>query len=503
MARLIWEHLSSVRPFNTEPLRDGVVLGAGISGHMIVKMFLSQRRLGYRPVAVLDDSEHLIGSLVHGVKVMGDLSSLRDVLIRNPRISAVVVAIPTLSADRFAMIEEVCLEFEVPLKRIQSFDDIACIDAREQEEGLTPDRLLRKDSIVEHESEIRNALFGKRVLVTGAGGSIGSEIVRQVGAFNPSSIVMVDSGEFNLYTIERDMRKRCPDIPCTAVLASVVDKGRINRVFQSEKPDFVFHAAAYKHVPLLEINPYEAFVNNVVGTRNVLAAAVAANVSKLVMVSTDKAVDPESIMGCSKRISEFLVQSFDAEAANFGAAIVRFGNVINSAGSVIPLFRQQILSGGPVTVTHPDMMRFFMSISEAVRLVLTAGTLGREGEIYILDMGKPIRIVDVARKMLALYGRRDIPIVFTGIRPGEKLFEELTDRGELLLPSQFKKVYRSRHAFPRSIDVGNWVSQMERRIPEMGSDEIAEHMRSFTAKALLTVESVPANPSSDTAALVA
>jgi FlaA1/EpsC-like NDP-sugar epimerase len=487
-ARLVWEAVADKREPRNSSSRGVIVLGAGVSGHLVVKMFLSQRRIGYTPVAVLDDSEHLQGSLVHGIRVVGKLKELDTLLEKTPHVSAVVVAIPSISQEKLSLIEAVCQRFEVPLKCIQSFDDIACIDAADQGDGLTPDKLLRRDLVIEHEAEIGRALQGKRVLVTGAGGSIGSELVRQILAFKPASLVMVDSAEYNLFKIEREINRGSSIGLCKGVLATITDQVRLARIFAAEKPEYVFHAAAYKHVPLLEVNPYEAFVNNVVGTRNVLAASVASGVSKFVMISTDKAVDPSSIMGCSKRISEFLVQCFDSRVSGFGGAVVRFGNVINSAGSVIPLFREQILSGGPVTVTHPDMERFFMSIKEAVRLVLTAGTLGDRGEIYILDMGKPIKIVDVARKMLALYGRRDIPIVFTGIRPGEKLKEELTDQGEAMVPSAFRKVFRSRHAFCPEIEVESWIHQMERTVAKLSPEEISTEIRSFTLRALSIVE---------------
>jgi FlaA1/EpsC-like NDP-sugar epimerase len=300
---------------------------------------------------------------------------------------------------------------------------------------------------------------------------------------------MFDNGEFNLYKIAREVALNFRGAPVRAVLGTIKDQRRLIDVFRDTKPEIVFHAAAFKHVPLLESNCYEAFVNNVVGTRNLLQIAVQSDVERFVMISTDKAVDPSSIMGNSKRLAELAVQSYQKLAdqrggahPQFNAAVVRFGNVINSNGSVVPLFREQILSGGPVTVTHPEMERFFMSIREAVRLVLTAGTLGERGEIYILDMGKPIRIVDVARKMLALYGRRDIPIVFTGIRPGEKLTEDLVSDGEMRSPTRFRKVSKVIAERELAGNVRTWITTMESRIERISDAEIGQAMRAMVQK---------------------
>lgn len=424
--------------------RSIFVIGAGESGHLLIKQFLSHSKLNYRPVAVFDDADRLSGTNVHGVPVVGPLASLSDAFVDFPDVSAVIVAIPSLGPSKFSAVREVCGQAGVLLKKIQSFEDIACLDSGPGNDRISIEALLERETEVPHEDHIRKQLQGKRVLVTGAGGSIGSELVRQILKFDPSVLVLFDHSEFNLYQILNEIRAGELSVPVLPVLGSITDKRRLAQVFEEALPQYVFHAAAYKHVPLMESNAYEAVKNNVIGTRNVLEASKQFGSERFVMISTDKAVDPSSLMGCSKRLGEILAQHYSFETPSLETAVVRFGNVINSAGSVIPLFKQQIIAGGPLTVTHPEMERYFMSIREAVRLVLTAGVLGRGGAVFVLDMGKPIKILDVARRMLTLYGRRDIPIAFTGVRPGEKLSEELTGTLEEFESTGFEKVKRVR-----------------------------------------------------------
>ncbi len=480
MVRIASERFASRNP-EFSGIREVVILGAGDSGHLLVKNLLSQKRIMYRPVAVLDDSERLQGSKVDGVPVCGTLSELEATLLRLPRVSAVIAAIPSLSSEKMSRIRGTCTAHDVPLKRLQSFEDIACADALSTTPFLSIESVLEKEVDIEHESEIREALSGKRILVTGAGGSIGSELVRQILPFGPAELTLVDMNEYNLFRIERELSGRHDDTVKHFCLGNICDAHRLQSIMSQVHPQIVFHAAAYKHVPLMEANCYEAFCTNVLGTRNTLQAAWRCGAEQFVMISTDKAVDPSSIMGCTKRIAEALTQSYHnasrTEGSELKTAVVRFGNVINSNGSVIPLFREQILSGGPITVTHPQMERFFMSIREAVRLVLTAGILGTHGEIYLLDMGKPIKIVDVARKMRALYGRRDIPIVFTGIRPGEKLSEVLTDLTEEQVSTTYRKIRKlqSKHAHPET--VRQWVESFDQTLRSLPDEVIAEEIR--------------------------
>ena len=445
---------------------------------MLVKNLSNDPRLGYKVVGVLDDSERLSGTSVFGSPVVGVIADLEPQLMRNRGVTAVIVAIPTLSAARFEEIRAICSRRNVILKKLQAFEDLACLDVGAAVERLSIESLLEKEVKIEHEAEIRDAIRARCVLVTGAGGSIGSELVRQLIPFNPARIILLDHSEFNLFQINREITAKFPEAKKEAVIASVCDSERLSSILERFKPEIVFHAAAYKHVPLMEENCYEAFKNNVLGTRNVLTLAAKHGALRFVLISTDKAVDPSSIMGCSKRVAELLVQEYaNTPGSKMATAIVRFGNVINSAGSVVPLFKEQIMTGGPLTVTHPEMERFFMSIREAVRLVLTAGTLGESGEVYVLDMGKPVRIVDVAEKMLALYGRRDIPIVFTGIRPGEKLKEVLVQTEEKTSGTRFSKVAKVDYKQRAGRVVGTAVETAERNLAGTPEPEIGALLR--------------------------
>jgi FlaA1/EpsC-like NDP-sugar epimerase len=462
--------------------KDSIILGAGNSGHLLVKLLQTSHHIPYKPSMVLDDLERLKGSSVYGVRVEGTISKLDEILAVNKMISAVFVAIPTLSEERINEIKEICNKHNVAFKRLQSFEDIACLDPNEDGAGKNIEALLDKEIHVEHEEQIANALFGKRVLVTGAGGSIGSELVRQILNFKPQKLILVDNSEFNLFKMSEELKNSKENIVFN--IADICDVARISKIFEEHKPEYIFHAAAYKHVPLMEINCYEAFKNNVLGTRRLHDLAAMHQVEKFVFISSDKAVDPCSIMGCSKKIGEIFIQhqaivSSNTLKHNMRSAVVRFGNVINSAGSVIPLFKDQIAKGGPITVTHPDMDRFFMSIREAVRLVLTAGTFEESGEIYVLDMGKKIKIVDLANKMLQLYGRRDIKIVFTGLRPGEKMTEYLLAPYESLSNTELKKVGRLSSKLIVTSDIITWLNEMEKNLKAMSNLEIASAMKDF------------------------
>ncbi len=302
--------------------------------------------------------------------------------------------------------------------------------------------LLGREEVLLDRKEIGNYLQNKRILVTGAGGSIGSELVRQISKFYPHSIALLEMSEHNLFQIEMESRQRFGFIPIRSFLVNIQDRKALQRVFNEFSPQVVFHAAAYKHVPIQEIHPWEAVFNNVLGSRNLFEASVAGNVEKFVLISTDKAVRPTNVMGASKRVTEMLMEWFSLNHQALFMA-VRFGNVLGSSGSAVPLFQEQIARGGPVTVTHPEITRYFMSIPEAAQLILQAGAFGQGGEIFILDMGKPVKIIDLVRDLIRLHGlepEKDIPIQYVGLRPGEKLYEELITVGENILPTSHKKI---------------------------------------------------------------
>lgn len=498
LVRLCCEKYLSKAAQPGSEVRDIVVVGAGVSGHLLIKTLHGIPNTRYRPVALFDDTTPLHGSAIHGVPIIGPTSELSDYLEHHPRVGAVILAIPVISTIKLQEIEQVCAKYHLPLKRLQSFEDIACNETIEPQSPRTIEQVLSRETNPEHEDDIRTLIKGKRVLVTGAGGSIGSELVRQLITFEPSQIVLVDKCEYNLFAIQQELRGDKSSVKKIYSLATITDPDRMNRVFSEYRPQMVFHAAAYKHVPLLEANCYEAFQNNIIGTRTLLEVSRRYQAERFVLISTDKAVDPSSVMGCTKRIAELMVGSCDGlpnevvtvngvagkppkDAPTMSTAVVRFGNVINSAGSVIPVFKKQILSGGPITVTHPEMERYFMSIREAVRLVLTAGTLGDKGEVYLLDMGNPIKIVDVAKKLLALYGRRDIPIVYTGLRPGEKLTESLYSSSELRTNSRFQKVFIVRARKPQRVDVYEWVSAVQEQLPHLNDLQIEAVIRTYVS----------------------
>ena len=473
-----------------EQRREILVIGAGVSGHLFARTILGQPRLNYVLVGFLDDSPALARTRVHGIPVLGTLSALSSVLTEQHHITAVIVAIPGISSIKMAELKSVCDRFHVPLKHLQSYEEIACADPFEPRTRLTIEEVLSRDVQVTVDPRIYSHIYGRIVLITGAGGSIGSEIVRQVLTFSPRQLILLDKSEYNLYAIDQEIKSIAPEVEKVVVLGTIVDEKRLERTFSRYHPEMIIHAAAYKHVPLLEANCYEAFTNNIIGTRNLLRCAKEWGAHQFILISSDKAVDPSSVMGATKRIKELMVGDVNNHFSSGGdhdehlhTAVVRFGNVINSSGSVIPLFKKQILAGSPLTVTHPDMERYFMSIREAVRLVLTAGTLGQDGEIFLLDMGKPMKIVDVAKKIRALYGRRDLPIIFSGLREGEKLSEVLYSNSETQSPTEFEKVFsvHSRYRTPRN--VYDWVDAMAEHLSEMSDSEIGAAIHRFVVEA--------------------
>ncbi len=408
-----------------------LIIGAGDVGESVVRELLRMRHDRRECVGFLDDAAQL-HSPIHGVEVLGRTAQIRDICVERD-VQEVLIALPHATPKVIRGLVEQCEGTGVLFRTIPAISDV--MEGRVQVSQIRDvdiaDLLGREPVRLEIE-QIGEQLRDRRVLVTGAGGSIGSEMCRQIAAFDPQRLVLLERAENGLFEIDRELRRSYPKLDTVPYVADISDRPRFKRVLDVEKPSVVFHAAAHKHVPMMEINPGEAIKNNIGGSIAVADMALAAGVETMVMISTDKAVNPTSVMGCTKRVAEMYVQSLTGVGpTNF--ITVRFGNVLGSSGSVVPVFKEQILAGGPVTVTHPDMVRFFMTIPEASQLVLQAGTMGKGGEIYVLHMGDPVKIVDLARDMITLSGLRpgvDIDIVFSGIRPGEKLYEELSSEGE-------------------------------------------------------------------------
>ncbi|MEO5622171.1 MAG: nucleoside-diphosphate sugar epimerase/dehydratase [Dokdonella sp.] len=402
-----------------------LVLGAGKAGDALVRDLRRENR--YIPVGFLDDNALLRGSRLHGIPVLGTLDQLPQ-LARETAAEMLVIAMPAANKVQMRRAVDLCESCNLPFRTVPRLEDVVAGRSSFNElKEVAIEDLLGREQVQLDWTAIRTRLAGKRVLVTGGGGSIGAELCRQVARLGAESLSVLELSEFNLYTIEQEMRRDCPELLFNAWLGDCGDPMTCERVFANARPQVVFHAAAYKHVPLLQGQIREAFRNNVLGTRAVAEAADRHGADSFVLISTDKAVNPTSVMGACKRVAELFCQNF-ARESHTRFITVRFGNVLDSAGSVVPLFREQIRAGGPVTVTHPEITRYFMTIPEACQLILQASVLGKGGEIFVLDMGEPVKIRDLAEQMIRLAGKHeggDIAIVYSGLRPGEKLFEEL------------------------------------------------------------------------------
>ena len=413
--------------FTRTPQRRTMIIGAGDAGALVIREFKHSSRSQNKAVCVVDDDPNKVGRQIMGVPIIGG----RDVIhaaVEHYNISEIILAIPTLSSKAKKDIWDICSHTKCKFKQMPGIYQLANGDVSIQEiRDIDIEDLLERDVIRVDMDGISDLIQGKTVMVTGGGGSIGSELCRQLASYQPKELIIFDIYENNAYAIELELRAKYPQLKLHALIGSVRDVARMDRVMETYRPSLVFHAAAHKHVPLMETSPMEAVKNNVFGTLNTATAAAKYGVEHFVLISTDKAVNPTNVMGASKRICEMIVQSL-AGTCDTCFAAVRFGNVLGSNGSVIPLFREQIKKGGPVTVTHPDITRFFMTIPEAVSLVLQAGAFAKGGEIFVLDMGRPVKIDDLARNMIRLSGFEpdvDIQVVYSGLRPGEKLYEEL------------------------------------------------------------------------------
>lgn len=433
-----------------------MIIGAGQAGRMLLKdienakMDASHPAYHYLPVCLIDDDLSLGGNLIQGVKVMGTTADIQTICIRE-KIDMIIYAIPSSEEESRKRILALCNATALPLKVLPFISQLVLSDEPEKHNLLSQVRdisvegLLGRDPITFDKDDIHNLIRGKVCMVTGGGGSIGSELVRQIALYEPAQVIIVDIYENNAYDIQQELVMAYGNkLNLVTLIASVRDYHRMDEIFRTYRPDLVFHAAAHKHVPLMEHSPMEAIKNNIIGTFNVATLADFYHVKKFVMISTDKAVNPTNVMGASKRCCEMIVQYMAQSKTDTEFVTTRFGNVLGSNGSVIPLFKKQIESGMPVTVTHPDIIRYFMTIPEAVSLVLQAGAMAQGGEIFVLDMGEPVKITTLAENLIRMYGKvpyKDVEIKFTGLRPGEKLFEELLMDEEGLRNTTNKKIF--------------------------------------------------------------
>jgi FlaA1/EpsC-like NDP-sugar epimerase len=430
------------------PAQRVLVLGAGRAGETLVRELARENR--YRPVGLLDDNMGLRSAKVHGVPVLGTIERLPE-LAGEVAAEMLLIAMPSATNTQMQRVVELCEQTGVPFRTVPRLQDVVAgrMTFNELKEVAIED-LLGREAVQLDWTAIRTGLSGKRVFVTGGGGSIGSEVCRQVARLGVESLTILEASEFNLYRINQELRREFPELLINALIGDCTDSATTERAMALARPQVVFHAAAFKHVPLLQTQVREAFRNNVIGTQVVAQAADRHNVGVFVLISTDKAVNPTSVMGACKRVAEIFCQNFSARSAT-RFITVRFGNVLDSAGSVVPLFREQIRAGGPVTVTHPEITRYFMTIPEACQLILQAGVLGDGGEIFALDMGEPVKISYLAEQMVRLANKlpgRDINIVYTGLRPGEKLFEELFHAQESYQSTRHAKIFLAQ---PRSM----------------------------------------------------
>ena len=439
LVRLYYEEFRSVESGRLKRL---LIIGAGDAGEALLREIHRMAVVEYEVIGFVDDDTIKQGIDIHGIQVLGSVQQLPEIC-KERNIEEIAIAMPSATHHQLRRVVQVCEGTKIRFRTVPSITDIASGKfSVSQIRDVDINDLLGREAIQLDLDLIEAFAKDKTILVTGAGGSIGSEMCRQLCNFSPKLLLLVEQAENPLFHTERQLRRQFPDIDMKAIICDITDKTRVEEVFERFKPEVVIHAAAHKHVPLMETNPGESIKNNIIGTRTVANAADKCGAANFVMISTDKAVNPTSLMGSSKRIAEMYIQDLNMTSGT-DFVTVRFGNVLGSDGSVVPIFKQQIAQGGPVTVTHPGMKRYFMTIPEASQLVLQAATMGKGGEIFVLDMGEPVKIVDLAKELITLSGFRpgeEIEITFTGLRPGEKLFEELSIKGENMQPTRHSKI---------------------------------------------------------------
>ncbi|MED2865875.1 nucleoside-diphosphate sugar epimerase/dehydratase [Bacillus thuringiensis] len=443
-SRFVWRMFRDTYITKATDKKRTLIIGAGSAGTMVVRQLQHNKEADLYPIAFVDDDRNKQKLEIYNVPVVGATNHLKEIVEDND-IEHIIIAIPSLNRKQINEIFEKCRKTKAKTQIVPMLEDLldGKVSVNEFRDVQVED-LLGREPIQLDDAGIGEKIAGKTILVTGAGGSIGSEICRQVMKYKPAKIVLLGHGENSIYNIEMEMKVTYKDaVEITTEIADVQDRHKIFEIMKKHQPYIVYHAAAHKHVPLMERNPEEAVKNNIFGTKNVAEAADTFKVNTFVMVSTDKAVNPTNVMGATKRFAEMLVQHMASVSTGTRFVAVRFGNVLGSRGSVIPLFKKQIQKGGPVTVTHPDMIRYFMTIPEASRLVIQAGTLARGGELFVLDMGDPVKIVDLAKNLITLsgYSVEEIGIEFTGLRPGEKMYEELLNEGEVHPEQIFPKIH--------------------------------------------------------------
>lgn len=441
-SRMTWRLYRDTYISKNKEGKKTLIVGAGSAGTMVARQLTQETSSGLLPVAFLDDNPSKHGLEIMDLPVYG---AIRDVkkAVEKFSIEHIIIAVPSLESEELNQIVNVCAETKVRTQTLPRMEDIMLGKVEvTQFKDVDVEDLLGREPVKLDVEGIADSITNKRVLVTGAGGSIGSEICRQIARFSPEEIVLLGHGENSIYSIEMELRNSLPELNISTEIADIQDKSKLMQIFENRRPHVVFHAAAHKHVPLMERNPEEAVKNNALGTKNTAEASDHSGVNTFVMVSSDKAVNPTSVMGATKRLAEMIVQHMDTISKTKFVA-VRFGNVLGSRGSVIPLFKKQIQNGGPVTVTDPEMVRYFMTIPEASRLVIQAGALAKGGEIFVLDMGEPVKIVDLAKNLIKLSGYtvEEIGIKFSGIRPGEKMYEELLSNEEVHEKQIYPKIY--------------------------------------------------------------